>query len=71
VEPAKAVDVSRKLRQTLAMAFFISMSFPFRRHDAAVVRIDPRSLRCEEFCAAKGNEAEAKTEPTGTAPQPL
>src|SRR5580704_6348507 len=53
VEPAKAVDVSRKLRQTLAIAFFISMSFPFRRRDAAIVRIYPRFLRREEFCAAK------------------
>ena len=44
VEPAKAVAVSRKLRQTLTMAFFISMSFPFRRHDGAVVRIGPRSF---------------------------
>jgi len=31
VEAAKAVDGSSKLRRIEAMAFFMSVSFPFRR----------------------------------------
>jgi hypothetical protein len=46
------------------MAFFISMSFPFRRHDAAIVRIDPKCLGRKEFCAEKRVKAKAKPEPT-------
>jgi hypothetical protein len=71
VEAAKAVEASRKLRQTLAMAFFISMSFPFRRHGAAVVRIDPRFPKVGGISyAAKRIAPEAQTEPTRAAPQP-
>ena len=35
VEAAKAGDVNRRVRQTQARAFFVSMSFPFRQLCAA------------------------------------
>jgi hypothetical protein len=59
VEPAKAVDVSRKLRKTLAMAFFISMSFPFRRHDAEVLENRSEVFEPEEY----------RTLPKGSSPR--